>query len=385
MSHWRERLLHQRTRREQAGLWRVLPKQDSPELVDFCSNDYLALAKHPAVVEGAQKAVAKYGGGARASRLITGNYPLAEELEEQLAQWKGTEAALVFPSGYQANIGLLSTLLEVTDAVFVDRLAHACLIDGVRLSPAKMRVFPHNDLKRLEELLQKADGASARWILADAVYSMDGDLAPLPQLLELARRYDATVILDDAHGTGTTGELGRGTTEHFSINPKDHADHLIIVVTMSKALGSQGGAICGTADLRNALVNTSRPFVYSTGLSPAAAGAALGALRVLADEPARVEELQETARLVREHLTAAGFDLFGTQTAIVPLCMVEAASALEASRQLRERGLLVLPIRPPTVPRHTSRLRLTVTLNQTREATLAASETIASICQSLLS
>lgn len=333
---------------------------DGRPLVDLCSNDYLGLSRHPEVIAGAHEAVDRFGAGARASRLVTGNYTLLDELEAELAAFKGTETALVFPSGYQANLGLLSLLLEADDAVFVDRLAHACLVDGVRLSPARLRVFPHNDLARLDELLAAAADAPARWILVDGIYSMDGDFAPLPELLALAERHDATLVMDDAHGTGVAGANGRGTAEHFGVDPRAHADRLIVVATLSKALGSQGGAVCGSADLREGILNAGRPFVYSTGLAPAAAGAALAAIRLLRREPERPRALDAIASEIRGEFRAAGLDLLGSKSPIVPIVVGEPERAVALSAALLEQGLLVLPIRPPTVPRGTSRLRLTV-------------------------
>lgn len=369
---WGERLRAEAETRAQKSLARRLrpvePAQGGrlslgaggPPLLDLCSNDYLGLAHHPAVTEGAREALGRYGSGARASRLVTGDYALLGELEAELAAFKGTETALVFPSGYQANLGLLSLLLQPDDAVFADRLAHACLVDGVRLSPARLRVFPHNDTARLAELLASAAEAPARWILADGIYSMDGDFAPLPELLRLAEEYDATLVLDDAHGTGVAGPNGRGTAEHFGIDPRAHADRLIVVATLSKALGSQGGAVCGSALLREAIINASRPFVYSTGLAPAAAGAALAAIRLIRSEPHRPRNLSALAAEIRAEMRARGLDLLGSQSPVIPIVVGEADRALALSAALQAEGLLVLPIRPPTVPRGTSRLRLTV-------------------------
>jgi len=392
---WRDRLAraadHRRRNALERALRPVAPAGDGrltmggKPLIDLCSNDYLGLARHPAVVEGARLALERYGAGARASRLITGNYELLEELEAELAAFKGTGSALVFPSGYQANLGLLSLLIEPGDAAFVDRLAHACLVDGVRLSGARLRVFPHNDVARLGELLAAARDAPARWIMADAVYSMDGDVAPLGELLALAREHDATVILDDAHGTGVMGATGRGTAEALGIDPRAESDRLIIVATLSKALGSQGGVVLGPRELREGLLNASRPFVYSTGLAPAAAGAALAALRMIQGDPARVARLAEFSASARDVLGRAGLDLMGSQTPILPILMRDPSLAVEASRALREdHGILVLPIRPPTVPRGTSRLRATISLNQDGTTLMDCCEQIVRVCQSLL-
>ncbi len=395
MSTWRKRLEQQAEGRAKKSLRRVLVPVSPADggrihrpdgtSIDLCSNDYLGLSRHLEVLEGAREAITRFGAGARASRLITGNYELLEELEAELARLKGTETATVFPSGYQANLGLCSTVIEPGDAVFVDRLAHACLVDGVRLSGARLRVFPHNDVERLEELLVAASEAPARWILVDAVYSMDGDLAPLPQLLELAKRHDATIIMDDAHGTGVTGATGRGTAEHFGVDPAVYTDRLIIVATLSKAIGSQGGVVAGPADLREALVNSCRPFVYSTGIAPGAAGAALAALRVIRREPERVRGLRESSAAVLQILRAAGLETLWSETPIIPVVVGDPGLAVEASAELRRRGVLVLPIRPPTVPRGTSRLRLTVTANLGVNTLVECGGEVAAVCRSLLS
>lgn len=396
MSVWRHRLADRaRWRRERDLERRLNPVEpatapgriirEGREYIDLSSNDYLGFASHPEVREAAANAAARWGTGARASRLITGDHGLVEELEAELARLKGTESALVFPSGYQANLGLISAVVEPGDAVFVDRLAHSCLVDGVRLSGARLRVFPHNDIARLEELLIEAGAAPARWVLADAVYSMDGDFAPLPALLDLARRHGATVILDDAHGTGVAGHRGRGTAEHFGIAPRDWADELILVATLSKALGSQGGVVLGPADLRHGLVNASRPFVYSTGISPPAAGAALAAVRLLTREPGRVGMLAQGATRFRQALRNGGLNTMASQTPIVPVLLGQASVALQASGNLRESGILALPIRPPTVPRGTSRLRLTVTADHAPHVLQECAAEVIRVCQSLLS
>lgn len=351
---------------------------DGRALLDFCSNDYLALSDDPEVVEAAREAAARHGAGARASRLVTGNHALLEELEAELADFKGTQAALVFPTGYQANLGLISALVEPGDAVFADRLAHSCLVDGVRLSGARLRVWPHNNIDKLRSLLAHATEAPARWILADAVYSMDGDLAPLPELLALTEEFDATLILDDAHGTGVLGERGRGTAEHFSIQPSDWPERLLLVATLSKALGAQGGAVLGPALLREELVNRARTFIYTTGLAPPAAGAALAGLRIVRREPQRVRELSRRTELVRARLRELAIPAGAPSAApIVPVLLGEASAAVAASRKLEERGIAVLPIRPPTVPKGSSRLRMTVTLHHDEEQCLRACTEIA--------
>ncbi len=374
MGDWRERIRRRTADRKAKELQRTLRAQSREDgsaillatgkVLDFCSNDYLAMAGNREVLRAARTATLRIGAGARASRLVTGNYDLIEELEAELADFKGTESALVFPTGYQANLGLLGSLLESRDAVFVDRLAHSCLVDGIRLSGARLRVFPHNDLTRLRALLERSADAPARWIVTEGVFSMDGDLAPLPGLLELAEEHDATVILDDAHGTGVLGAKGRGVTEHYGIEPGEWPRHLILTATLGKALGSQGGVVLGPKELRCELVNVARTFIYTTGLAPACAAAALAALRVLKREPRLVRALEERTSLVRLCLEENGIALStASQSPILPILLGEPERAVACSRQLERQGVLALPIRPPTVPRGTSRIRLTVTLN----------------------
>ncbi|MCC6547894.1 8-amino-7-oxononanoate synthase [Candidatus Sumerlaeota bacterium] len=396
---WRQRLRRRREALESKNLLRrmvgVRPGSDGciaradGTFIDFCSNDYLGLSRDQEVIRAAGDAVARYGAGARASRLITGNYELLEELEAELAAFKGMEAATVFPSGYAANLGACSVLMEPGDVVFVDRLSHACLVDGVRLSGAKLRVFPHNDLKKLEELLKKescrkADADAARWILCDGVYSMDGDFAPLPGLLKLAEDFSAVVVMDDAHATGVAGARGRGTAEHFGIDPGAHMDRLIVTATLSKAIGAQGGVVLGSHDVREAIVNSARPFVYTTGLAPAAAGAAIAALQIIRREPERVTVLQHNAARAREALLAGGMNILQSETCVIPVVLGDAQRALDASARLRDEGILVLPVRPPTVPRGTSRLRLTVTARIAEDALRECCGKVVATCQSLL-
>ncbi|CAN5383262.1 8-amino-7-oxononanoate synthase [soil metagenome] len=395
MTRWLERLDEDASARAKKNLTRAMRvvaasqpqivNADGHEYRDFCSNDYLGLSRHPEVIAAAQSAAAQFGAGARASRLITGNTAIHEELEASLAAFKGSETALVFPSGYQANLGLLSLLLKFGDAVFVDRLAHSCLVDGVRLSSARLRVFPHNDLENLGRLLHAARGAPARWIVIESVYSMDGDIAPLDELLDLAVNHDATIILDDAHGAGVIGRSGRGAAEHFGIDPQEYAERLIVTATLSKALGTQGGVVFGPRQLRDALVNASRPFVYTTGLSPICAAAALAALNVLEREPERPRQLQAHSQIARGILQDAGLDTLQSETAIIPILCGEAATALDLSEKLKSEGLLLLPIRPPTVPRGTSRLRMTVTLANAQADFAECCTLVATTCRSLLS
>jgi 8-amino-7-oxononanoate synthase len=248
------------------------------------------------------------------------------------------------------------------------------------LSGARIRVFPHNDVKRLEELATREKCDGRHWFVADGVTSMDGDIAPLPDLLDLAQRIDAMVVIDDAHGTGVVGAAGRGTAEHHGIDPRTCRDRLIMISTLSKALGAQGGVVTGASLVREALVNRAHAQIYTTGLAPTSAAAALAALTILKDEPRRVQQLKQRARMARETFKSAGLDTMGSQTAIIPIRMPGEAEALEASRRLEEAGLLVLAIRPPTVPKGTSRLRLTVNMLLSDAEHDTAIETLVAVC-----
>ncbi len=367
---------------------RVFRKTDgvSVEVDDHClmnlsGNDYLGLSQEPEVMETAIEALHRWGAGTGASRLITGTNRLHAELEEEFADFKGSSSALVFPTGYQASLGVVTSLASSDDVVFVDRLAHSCLVDGARLSGAKLRVFPHSNVERLDELLRSSKSFRRRLILADGVYSMDGDIAPLPELLSLADRYDAIVVLDDAHATGVIGKTGRGTAEHFEVNPREHEERLVIIATMSKALGSQGGAALCAPVVRDWLVNKARTFIYTTALAPAQTASALAGLRVLEREPERVQKLQRLAATACIRLQQAGLDTMRSETAIIPVRTGTPDDALAASRTLQDRGFLALPIRPPTVPRGTSRLRLSISASLTEQTLQNALDSIAQVCQ----
>ncbi len=369
---WLEQLADELARRREQHLFRSITpigQLHGPEiqwkgrvLLNFCHNDYLGLAQEPAVIDAACRAAREWGTGSSASRLITGSSRLARDLERDIADFKRADAALLFPTGYQASLGVLGTLPTRGDVIWLDRLAHACLVEGARLSGARIRVFPHNDTGRLAQLLRNEPTPGRHWIVADGVTSMDGDIAPLPALLELARRHEAILVIDDAHGTGVAGASGRGTAEHHGISPREHPAHLVTISTLSKALGSQGGVVTSAAVVRDALVNRARSQIYTTGLAPASIAAAHAALTLLRDDPARVQALQQRALATRGRLAASGLDTMTSQTAIIPIRMPDEATALESSRRLEEEGLLVLAIRPPTVPRGTSRLRVTVNM-----------------------
>ncbi len=358
---WRELQL-ELAERELAGRKRTL-RVVRDNLLDAASNDYLGLARHPEVIEAACEAARKHGAGARASRLVSGHFDLVEELERDLARFKSTESALVFSSGFAANLGVLGALSNGETMLLCHKRNHASLLDGCRLAGAKGAVTRYwESLDKLESLLSKV-ASKRKIVVADGVFSMDGDLLPLPQVLELCERFDAVLLLDDAHGTGTLGATGRGLSEQFGI----HSERIITVGTLSKALGSQGGFVCGPRLLIDYLVGSAGSFIYSTGLNPPAVGAALSALRVLEREPERVARCTSNARQLSQRLCEIGFDVRFWGSPIVPVIVGDERAALRLAARLEERGVWCPAIRPPTVARATARLRLAASSEWSRE------------------
>ena len=332
--------------------------EDSTYLM-MASNNYLGLTHHPHVKDRALQAIQQYGTGSGGARLTSGSFPLFQELETRLAQWKEYEKALTFTAGFMANLGTISALANKGDIIFSDELNHASLIDGCRLSGAKVQVYPHKYVQALEALLAESKHYGMRFIITDGVFSMDGDIAPLPELLELAERYDALLIVDDAHATGVIGE-GRGTAHHF------HCDspRIITTGTMSKALGSIGGYVCGSQTIIDYIINHSRPFIFATALSPADIGASLGALEVLAQESRVYQNLRSNTEYMHTALQSLGIPS-SDETPIFPIIIGSNEDTLEASRLCEQEGIILSAIRPPTVPINTGRLRLTVTASHT--------------------
>jgi 8-amino-7-oxononanoate synthase len=317
-------------------------------LVSFSCNDYLGLSQHPKVKAAASAAIAAFGTGAGASRLVTGNYPLFAELESRLAKWKGAEAALVFGSGYLANLGIIPALAGDGDLILVDELAHACLFAGARLSAAERRVFRHNDIDHVRAILSAERGRFRNALLVtDGVFSMDGDLAPVAELAGTCSNYDTWLMTDDAHGLGVLAD-GRGS----SFVDGDKAEVPLQMGTLSKAIGSYGGYLCASRSVIDLLVSRARTLIYSTGLPPANAAAALAALDILENDPALTEKPLAKARAFTRHL-----GLPEAQSPIVPLVLGSSEAALAASRRLEDEGFLVVAIRPPTVPAGSARLR----------------------------
>ncbi len=338
----------------------------------LCSNNYLGLADHPRVREAAAEAAMRYGAGSGASRLISGNMTIHRRLEEALAAFKGSEACLLFGSGYLANVGVVSSLAQEGDVVFSDALNHASIVDGCRLSRAETFVYDHCDVEHLEWGLQEAEGRGAL-IVTDSVFSMDGDVAPLRDIVELAHRYDARVMVDEAHGTGCVGPGGRGLVAELDL--EDEID--VIVGTLGKALGSYGAYVLCGETMAKYLINSARTLIFSTALSPPSVGAALAALELLREQPRRVEKLQRNGRVLREALAEAGMPLEEGHTPIVPLIVGDAETAVAASERALERGIFAPAIRPPTVPAGTSRLRLAVMASHTKSELREAAAVLA--------
>ncbi len=351
MEQWPEQLSHL----DEQHLRRRLRVRDGVEMLNLASNDYLGLAADPRVIAALQKGAERYGVGAGASRLVTGHAGVHAELEEALAAFKHAEAALVFSSGYAANVGVLSGLAGPRDYLFLDRLNHASLFDGARLARGRVKVYRHKDVEHLEHLLEAAPDGGGRFIITDGVFSMDGDLAPLPELAELAERHEATLIVDDAHGTGVTGPGGKGTAAHFGCEERIP----VRIGTLSKALGTQGGFAAGPQPLIDLLVNRARAFIYSTGISPALAAAAREALRIVDEQPERRERQQRHVRTLCDGLSERGFTILGGPPAPMLAVMVGAPDkALKLSAELEANSIRAPAIRPPTVPDGTSRIRL---------------------------
>ncbi|WP_447968649.1 8-amino-7-oxononanoate synthase [Nitrospira sp. M1] len=336
---------------------------DGKSVIQLASNNYLGLANHTAVADAAIETIRQYGTGSGASRLISGTQTPHQELETTLAQFKTTEAALTFGSGYSANTGIIPTLVGPQDCIFADRLCHASLIDGCRISQATLRVFHHNDTTHLKQLLEKRAGTQKTLIMTEGVFSMDGDLAPLPELVRLANEFQATLLLDDAHGTGVLGQNGRGSVEHFGVDPNE----LIQIGTLSKALGTIGGYVVGSRTLIDYLMNTSRSFIYTTAPPPSMAAAAQAAINIVQSDPDRRTRLWHNRDQLYQGLKAMGFQLTNTQSPILPIILNDPQLAVAISTTLLKHGIYVPAIRPPTVPKGTSRLRVTVTSEHTRE------------------
>ncbi|MDA5280704.1 MULTISPECIES: 8-amino-7-oxononanoate synthase [unclassified Streptomyces] len=358
--------------RERAGLVRTLrPRPASSPLLDLASNDYLGLSRHPETVRGAREAAERWGAGATGSRLVTGTTELHAELERELAAFCGFEAALVLSSGYAANLAAVTALSDRGTLVVSDAGNHASIVDGCRLSRAEVAVTPHGDPETARKTLAAHVGRAL--LVSDSVFSVDGDAAPLAAYAEACRAEGAALVVDDAHGLGVLGEGGRGALHAAGLAG---ASDVVATVTLSKSLGSQGGAVLGPAKVIRHLINTARTFIFDTGLAPAATGAALAGLRLLRREPERADRAREVAALLYERLTASGLTAARPDAAVVSVRAPSASEALRWAADCREAGLSVGCFRPPSVPDGISRLRLTARADLTGDEIGRAVETI---------
>lgn len=364
------------------GLLRVLRPADfrkagriyrnGTELIDFSSNDYLGLAGHPELKKASKKAIERFGAGSSASRLLSGDLKIHHELEEKTALFKGKRRALVFNSGYQANVGIISALCKTGDAVFCDKLSHASILDGVLLSGARLFRFRHNDTGHLESLLKKTRGKyKERLIVTESVFSMDGDIPPLEEMVRLKTGYGCRIMVDEAHATGIFGEDGSGLVAETGL--VDDVD--LIMGTFSKALGSFGAYAAGSTAIIEFLINTCRSFIYSTSLPASVIAADIAALRMVQTQPSRRKRVLENAAFFRAALQSKGFEVKG-QSQIVPLITGRTQRTVELSKRLEAKGFWVLPIRPPTVPGGQGRLRFSLTYHHTKEILLNLIENI---------
>jgi glycine C-acetyltransferase/8-amino-7-oxononanoate synthase len=345
---------------------------DGKPVLLLCSNNYLGLADHPRLREAAADAAMRWGVGASASRLVSGTMTIHRRLEERLAEFKGRQSALLFGSGYLANAGVVAALARPGDVVFSDELNHASIIDGCRLSRAEVFVYDHCDVEHLRWGIGKAESRAAL-IATDSVFSMDGDVAPLTEIVELAQQHDLRVLVDEAHGTGVLGPGGRGALAEAGI--EDQVD--VIVGTLGKALGSYGAFVACDEPMARYLVNASRTFIFSTAPPPPAVAGALAALDLLQESPRRIQRLMANAAALRGELQQEGFDLRGSRTQILPLIVGDAQLAMRICEAALLRGVFAQAIRPPTVPPMTSRLRLAVMATHREEELRAAARTLA--------
>ena len=350
-----------RTLREYCPIDAVRVKRDDKEYLMMASNNYLGLTFDSRVIEGALKGTQQYGTGSGGSRLVSGTFPLFTELERSLAKFKNTEKALVFNTGYMANVGTISAIADKNTIIFSDALNHASIIDGCRLSRGSVKAYSHCDVDELKYLLKQVDRNARKLIVTDGVFSMDGDIAPLDKLYELSRDYNTLLMVDDAHATGTIGN-GHGTAAYFGLEKEVD----IQISTLSKSLGSVGGYVAANSTIIDYLVNTSRSFIFSTALSPADIGAALAALHVLESDVSVLQRLHENVNYMADKLTSIGIDATN-ETPIFPILIGHNEDTLAVSNYLYEAGIIGTAIRPPTVPIGESRIRLTVTAAHNKE------------------
>jgi len=354
----------------------ALSRFDGKEVINLASNNYLGLTTHPKLREAAIQAVKKYGVGSGAVRTISGTMSLHMQLEERIAAFKNVEACVVFQSGFAANAGTVSAILTPEDHIVSDELNHASIIDGCRLSKARIHVFPHKDVAAAGKILADLESVPGRKLLiSDGVFSMDGDIGPLPGLVESAEKHGAIMMVDDAHSSGVLGRNGRGTIDHFGLHGRVHVQ----VGTLSKAVGVLGGYVCGSRDLIEFLYHRARPFLFSTSHPPAVAAACIAAFDVLEQEPERIERLWDNTRYFKQGLGSAGFNTGIGETPITPVIVGEAKTAHELSRELFNEGVLATGIGFPTVPKGKARVRTIVSATHTRAELDRALEVFAKV------
>ncbi len=366
MKRFKDQIISELEKIKSDGLLRkmdILESGDFPYItvngrhyINFSSNNYLALNGHKLIKEAMSQATEKYGTSASASRLISGNIEIFEQAEAILALFKGKESALIFNSGYQANLSVISTLFNEKDVIFSDELNHASIIDGCRLSKAKIFVYRHNDMNHLEDILQSTDGRR-KVIITDGVFSMDGDIADLPQICYLAERYDAIVIVDDAHSTGVLGVNGAGTESHFGLKN----DYIFVLGTGGKALGGGGAFFCCPKYVRDYLINRCRGFIYSTALPPSVPAGLIAAINIIKNETVRVSRLKELSLYIHKALKRLNINTSSAPSHITPIIIGDSLKTLNLAQNLLKNHIYVKAIRPPTVPPNTSRIRISLT------------------------
>ncbi|MEH6346939.1 MAG: 8-amino-7-oxononanoate synthase [Bermanella sp.] len=372
-------------KRREAGLFRQTLKAQSPQgplmkingqqYLTFCSNDYLGLANHPQLIESFKNAANEMGVGSGSAHLVNGHTQIHENLELALAEFTGREAAILFSTGYMANLGVIGALLDKQDAVFEDKWNHASLLDAGLLSGARFQRYLHNDLNNLQARLERSD-TRRKLIVTDAVFSMDGDCSDLKGLSDLAKQHDAWLMVDDAHGFGVLGKTGAGLCEESNLGPRDVQ---ILMGTLGKGFGTAGAFVAGSKELIEYLTNFARPYIYTTAMPAAIAAATLTSLEIVKSEPQRREHLQKLIALFRVGATALGLNLMPSDTPIQPILIGEADEAIKITDLLKQKGFLVTAIRPPTVPPGTARLRVTLSAAHTEQQVLQLLDALKSI------
>ncbi len=340
---------------------------DGKRILNYASNDYLGLANHPKIVEAAMRALKRYGLGAGASHMVSGHMRAHHELEEKLADYVKLPKALLFSSGYMANMGILTALAGRGDTIFADKLNHACLNDGALLSRATFKRYPHCDLVKLEAMLAAAKEGGRKLIVTDAVFSMDGDIAPVPELLALAEKYDALLVLDDAHGFGVLGYRGKGTLEHFNLLKENASERIVYMATLGKAAGGYGAFVAGHEDVIEWILQSARSYIFTTATPPAIAAAMQASLEVMQEDRERLKHLRTLIDFFGDSLKLQYAKLPFSQTAIQPIIIGNNVTTLAFAEALRDRHMFVPAIRPPTVPAGTSRLRVSLSAAQTAD------------------